>query len=293
VPGREPYGYIGNESDRATALDDFHARLYRPDFGTFLAPDPVAVFQAEKTLLKPRLGWAYAYASGSPVTQSDRNGKEPPAFNSSDAATKRIVDRFGPQLDEATKRAIEQGQLEGTKLAIEIWLTVDSGLALGEGAVAAYEALRSGQLLAKTVEMYRAVRIGEGLAAARGALGRLWGRVFGREAAEVAGPGGKIVAATDPKAAILLSKQLASEGQLGEMVAHVGRPIAGPGTTKGFGDSARIAKTYGGNSADWAKMSSSGFRAADGTTFATHWVENLVTGQQVEAKVVIDVFGGP
>jgi hypothetical protein len=26
--------------------------------------------------------------------------------------------------------------------------------------------------------------------------------------------------------------------------------------------------------------------------FATHWVENIVTGVQVEAKVVIDVFGG-
>jgi hypothetical protein len=40
-------------------------------------------------------------------------------------------------------------------------------------------------------------------------------------------------------------------------------------------------------------MTSSGFRAADGTTFATHWVENVITGAQAEPKVVIDVFGGP
>ena len=39
-------------------------------------------------------------------------------------------------------------------------------------------------------------------------------------------------------------------------------------------------------------MSSSYFKAADGTVFGTHWVENIVTGVKAEAKVVIDVFGG-
>lgn len=116
--------------------------------------------------------------------------------------------------------------------------------------------------------------------------------VVAEEAAAAEGVGAKFVAST-PQSAIALSKQLASEAQLGEMAARTGLPISGPGTGTVFRDAARIANTYGGNAADWAKMSSSGFRAADGTTFATHWVENLVTGQQAEPKVVIDIFGRP
>jgi RHS repeat-associated protein len=170
-PTTEPYGYIGNELDRGAALADFRARPYRPDFGAFLAPDPVAVFQPEKTLLKPRLGWAYAYASDSPVTQSDQSGKEPPAFNSSDAAAKMIVDRFGPQLDEETKRAIEQGQLEGTKLAIDVWLTA-------EGIGGAWKLLRAAPRLVELAPAaYRAIRSGEALALVRGGLARVWGAV--------------------------------------------------------------------------------------------------------------------
>ena len=99
--------------------------------------------------------------------------------------------------------------------------------------------------------------------------------------------------ASAPQSATALAKQLASEAQLGEMTAGTGRPIAGPGADAVFRDAARIADTYGGNAADWAKMSSSGFTAADGTAFATHWVQNVMTGQQVEPKVVIDTFGGP
>ncbi|MFT3925438.1 MAG: RHS repeat-associated core domain-containing protein [Myxococcales bacterium] len=106
-----------------------------------------------------------------------------------------------------------------------------------------------------------------------------------------AGSGAKYVATTE-KSAIALSKQLASEAQLGEMAAGTGTRIAGAGSRATFRDAGRVAQTYGGNPADWVKMSSSGFRAADGTTFATHWVENIVTGMKVEPKVVIDVFGG-
>jgi RHS repeat-associated protein len=91
--------------------------------------------------------------------------------------------------------------------------------------------------------------------------------------------------------AVFLSKQLASEAQLGEMSAGEGEAFAGAGTDVEFRDAARIASTYGGEAGDWAKMTSSGFQAADGTTFATHWVQNVVTGDQVEAKVVIDIFG--
>ncbi len=97
--------------------------------------------------------------------------------------------------------------------------------------------------------------------------------------------------ASSPQSATALSKQLASDAQLGELDAGSGERIAGAGARAPFRDADRIAQTYGGSAADWAKMSSTGFKAADGTTFATHWVENLVTGEKVEPKVVIDIFG--
>ncbi|HEY3816930.1 MAG TPA: RHS repeat-associated core domain-containing protein [Polyangiaceae bacterium] len=111
-------------------------------------------------------------------------------------------------------------------------------------------------------------------------------------AEETAAAAAKYITST-PQSAIALSKQLASEAQLSEMTARAGSSIAGPGTATVFRDAARVAQTYGGKAIDWAKMTSSAFHAADGTIFATHWVENVLTGQQVEFKVVIDIFGGP
>jgi RHS repeat-associated protein len=133
-------------------------------------------------------------------------------------------------------------------------------------------------------EIFRAIK-------ALPAAGRYIVALFKTPAARGAGQAAKYVATTQ-KSAIALSKQLASEAQLGEMIAGTGSRIAGAGARAVFRDAGRIAQTYGGNAADWVKMSSSGFRAADGTTFATHWVENIVTGMKVEPKVVIDVFGG-
>lgn len=77
-----------------------------------------------------------------------------------------------------------------------------------------------------------------------------------------------------------LQKQLASEAQM----AEAGRVIAGIGSDVAFRDAARVAQQYGGAAADWVKKSSTSFRAADGTRFETHWVENVTTGQKVEFK---------
>jgi hypothetical protein len=87
-----------------------------------------------------------------------------------------------------------------------------------------------------------------------------------------------------------LGKQLASEAQLAEMAAGEGSAIAGAGTTKVLRDAPRLAAEYGGNASEWAKMSSSGYTAADGTAFQTHWYESVQTGLRVEPKVTIDTF---
>ncbi len=45
----------------------------------------------------------------------------------------------------------------------------------------------------------------------------------------------------------------------------------------------RLAEYYGGNAADWVKKSSSSF-TKNGTTFETHWYENISTGLRIEYK---------
>ena len=77
-----------------------------------------------------------------------------------------------------------------------------------------------------------------------------------------------------------LSKELASRSQMREP----GKTIAGTGARVPFRGAQRVATEYGGNAADWVKKSSSSRTIRDGTTFETHWVENLRTGQRVEFK---------
>ena len=61
--------------------------------------------------------------------------------------------------------------------------------------------------------------------------------------------------------------------------------IAGGTSSKLFEDAPRIASTYGGRMADWAKMSSAAtWTDRMGRKFEAHWVENLKTGVKVEAK---------
>ncbi len=73
-----------------------------------------------------------------------------------------------------------------------------------------------------------------------------------------------------------LAKQRASQAQMAEK----GIPIIGPGKLK---EAARLSQQYGGKSADWVKMSSSSF-SKNGTTFETHWYENISNGLRVEFK---------
>jgi hypothetical protein len=45
----------------------------------------------------------------------------------------------------------------------------------------------------------------------------------------------------------------------------------------------RLAADYGGVPTDWAKMTSSSYKGADGFTFETHWHQNP-TGERFEFK---------
>jgi hypothetical protein len=81
-----------------------------------------------------------------------------------------------------------------------------------------------------------------------------------------------------------LKKQLVSAGQVEEILTGGGRPIIGAGTAKTLTDAPRLVETYGGQVADWAKVSSSAYRAQDGVTIEVHAYRNMKTGQVVELK---------
>ena len=88
---QQPYRFLGNElySDSGLGLYDFHARLYDPALGRFLAPDPLAGKYPE---LSP-----YAYCGGSPVRYVDKDGKFPGIANVVAGVSAAAID-FGAQL---------------------------------------------------------------------------------------------------------------------------------------------------------------------------------------------------
>lgn len=125
------------------------------------------------------------------------------------------------------------------------------------------------------------VAVGEGIGGvlAGGVLGRL-GRL-GRldlegeaDRAHGSAPASSAVSGRD------LARSLASEQQ----VTAPGTPIIGAGTRVRLVEAERLARDYGGSPDDWVKMTSSGYRGADGDRFETHWYENVVTGERFEFK---------
>jgi len=63
----DPWGFVGNEEDRGSALSDFHVRPYRPELGIFASVDPQSLFQPEKIIGQPSRMYPYTYAAGNPV----------------------------------------------------------------------------------------------------------------------------------------------------------------------------------------------------------------------------------
>lgn len=257
-PGFQPFGYAGGLYDPQTGLVRFGARDYDPQIGRWNTKDPI--------LLGGGLN-LYQYVGNDPINSTDISG-----------LLKGVPDWL-LWLDD-------HGVLQG---AGDLSAGVSSALTFGLSDKL-IGATGLGKYGSKCSGWYHGGELGGmvlGIVRGPAALAKS-AAVEGAEAARIAA---KYVPTT-VQSAIALSKQLASEAQLGEMAAGIGTRIAGAGTRAAFRNAERAAATYGGAAADWVKMSSSYFKAADGTVFGTHWVENIVTGVKVEAKVVIDVFGG-
>ena len=92
--------------------------------------------------------------------------------------------------------------------------------------------------------------------------------------------------------AIGLTKQLASESQVAELLAGQGKAIIGAGTDKVLVEGSRLAAEYGGQASDWAKVTSSAFQAADKAIIETHAYKNLIIGKLEELKSVSSSFPG-
>jgi RHS repeat-associated protein len=109
----EPYGFVGNELDAIElGISDFHARPYDARLGIFLAPDPIAVFEPEKTLELPLGLSAYAYAIGNPITFSDPTGLCPQCQGDDlSRRTQEMLRHKDPQVREAGRK-LQQAQLD-------------------------------------------------------------------------------------------------------------------------------------------------------------------------------------
>jgi filamentous hemagglutinin len=83
-----------------------------------------------------------------------------------------------------------------------------------------------------------------------------------------------------------LNKSLASESQLSELSRTGGLAVAGAGTETTLRVAEDLAKQYGGKASDWSKVTSSSYKAADGTIFEIHAYRNSVTGKLVEPKSI-------
>jgi RHS repeat-associated protein len=68
---------------------------------------------------------------------------------------------------------------------------------------------------------------------------------------------------------------------LREAMRGIGEPIVGAGTHAVLGEAERLATTYGGDTFDWALMTTRSCAVGRGRSIQVHWLENLSTGVRV------------
>ena len=251
APGFQPFGFAGGLYDVDTGLVRFGARDYDPTIGRWTSKDPIG-FGGGLNM--------YAYCDNDPINNVDPDGNV-------------VSGHIGEQ-----SRAMS---------VVSGWLAETAGREWNEGryAVAVLDGAASFATFVSALASFPGMEFAGGPASVL--TGTETVAVRGVLAVEEVAVAEALPAA---RFGAPLAKQLASEAQLAEMAAGQGQAIAGAGTRKLLRDANRLAQTYGGMPWEWAKMSSTGFRAADGTAFQTHWYMNVVSGQQVEAKVTIDSF---
>jgi RHS repeat-associated protein len=208
--------FTGREWLNDLRVYDYRNRMYQPELGRFLQPDPKQFEAGDYNL--------YRYCHNDPVNKSDPTGL---AYD-------------------------------------EEMLSLPEGSdTIGKAIVAATSAV------AQHVSDNRYIYIGAAIAAAEGYRTR--GHTSGMSPA------------TSAMSRLQLSKQLASQRGVSQILAGKGVPIAGAGTNTVLRDAARLAEQHGGKPSEWTKISSANFRAADGQPIATHAYQHT-SGKIVEMK---------
>jgi len=181
----DPYGYLGNERDRGSGLNDFGARPYRPELGIFLAPDPVAVFEPERLLSAPAALAPYTYSAADPINLKDATGRIP--TNAYEYISEQFI---GPRLPAAAQAQVESNRPWGWLLAAEYSsYACSAGQAVGLGrfavrlaasAAARRAAVQSGKAALRRLAI-RTAEIATRRGKATGHFARVMPRKFARQ----------------------------------------------------------------------------------------------------------------
>jgi len=262
------YKFTGKELDPETGLYYYGARYYDAVLSKWVSADPIDRFNAQSPPLGLNL---YQYGLNNPVRFVDPTGRE----EEESGWGKAIANWFKEQnkkVSESTNRQIEQG-IGDPNVSKEQRAADDTRIEQdAQGREKAYKELNE----APTVQAGKFVAENYAGGKAIGFVSRILVKIksFLTTSKKISS------GAENVADAVQLKKALASEQQMGE----IGEVIAGSGSEAVFRDAQRVATQYGGEAGDWVKMSSSSYAAPDATKFATHWVENIKTGQRVEFK---------
>ncbi|MGC1629939.1 MAG: RHS repeat-associated core domain-containing protein, partial [Candidatus Acidiferrales bacterium] len=269
------FKFDGKERDPLTGNDYFGARYYSSTYGRFLSPDwsstPAPVPYAN--LSNPQTLNLYAFVSDNPESFADLDGHgrypgQPPAPASPQACQKQGQGQCAPPAQAQSNPVLQVIEDTAVGAAKE---TANTVIDLANLINAPIDAT-----LAKLDINFSFGQGSDLKASTPGEKGAMIGT--GIVLAIASGGESKSVDAVN------LGKALASEAQ----VAEKGSAIIGAGTNKALNQAARLSSEYGGNAADWSKMTSTAYRSADGSVISTHWYENVVSGIRAEYKSIID-----
>ncbi|AZQ04274.1 hypothetical protein LEP1GSC190_19490 (plasmid) [Leptospira mayottensis 200901116] len=260
--------FNSQELDRESGFYFFNARYYDPGIARFTSADTLIPDEYNSQ------AWnRFAYVYNNPIGAKDPTGHAPQDENAG--------------FKDASKN-IAKSAIDSVKSALSAPTPVDaavnSAVATVKGAKELYDNRKevyasakdfAGKLTSKD-DKVRDYAVGQAKAYTMSAvLGGAATRALGTRLPKPNVPSS--TGASSATNSVKLSKSLASEAQM----TGKGDAIIKSDKLERAGN---LAKQYGGESRDWAKMSSKSYTAKDGTKFETHWYENASTGQRVEPK---------
>ena len=282
------YKFGGHERDNETGLDYMLARYYSNPMGRFLTPDwaakPITVPYAN--FGNPQSLNLYAYTKNNPRTFGDPDGhccfwedlKEiAKGFGKAAVGLVNNVMVTNPRMNRLRQMETGETPLEIRAHDQMAYGPANPQQAAGAGMFNMVATLGPLAIPGTAVTVSATAATVEPEMVAPTLIGF-------SDAPEIGVAGGVGNEAHSAMNLLNLNKSLAGEAQ----AAEAGDAIIGAGTNRTLGDAGRLASDYGGNAADWSKMSSSSYQASDGSMVETHWYQNdAINSGKVELKTKI------